>query len=105
MWLLRWLLGLFRSRKVGTLAALSDSERHRVHAHFMRRPTGTVSALKPDLRAAVDATDTWIDTNQASFNLALPVGVRGTLTADQKTLLFCYVAMRRAGLLRVEEDG
>jgi hypothetical protein len=59
---------------------------------------------KADLRAAVDATDTWIDNNAASYNSALPAAFRTTATATQKTLLFCYVAMRRHGLLRAEED-
>jgi hypothetical protein len=55
--------------------------------------------------AAINATDAWIDANAAAFNTALPQPFRGAATADQKTLLLCWVAMRRAGLLRVEEDG
>jgi hypothetical protein len=35
----------------------------------------------------------------------LPVEFRTNASATQKTLLFCYVAMRRAGLLRADEDG
>ena len=51
------------------------------------------------VRAAADATNTWIDDNQASFNAALPEPFKSTATLEQKTLLFCYVAMKRAGLL------
>jgi hypothetical protein len=50
-------------------------------------------------RAAADATDTWITDNQTSFNTALPEPFKSTATSAQKTLLFCYVAMKRAGLI------
>ena len=55
--------------------------------------------------AAVDATDTWIDDSQGSYNNALPQPARSELTAIQKTLLFCAVALMRvdpgvAALLR-----
>jgi len=53
---------------------------------------------KADLRAAVDATDTWIDNNQASYNAALPEPSRTELTAAQKTLLLCAVALMRQGV-------
>lgn len=89
------------------MAVLSSEERRRVWAHLMRNWTaalGVAPVNKADLRAAVDATDQWIEDNQASFNTALPQPFRGAATTAQKTLLFCYVAMRRAGLLRVTED-
>ena len=54
--------------------------------------------LKADLSAAIDATDSWIDTNQAAYNTALPVNFRTNATILQKTFLFCFVAMKRAGL-------
>ncbi|MGW7087538.1 hypothetical protein ACWGH2_29135 [Streptomyces sp. NPDC054871] len=60
---------------------------------------------KPDLAAAVAATDDWIDANQASFNSALPQPFRSAASLPVKTLLFCFVAMRRANRLRAEEDG
>lgn len=50
---------------------------------------------KTDLQAAVNATDTWIDQNQGSFNTALPAAAQSNLTAAQKTLLFCAVALAR----------
>jgi len=53
---------------------------------------------KADWLAAVNATDTWIDDNAANFNSALPVAAQSGLTATQKTLLFCVVALRRAGV-------
>lgn len=59
---------------------------------------------KPTLDAAIAATDDWIEANQAAFNTALPVAFRTNASLAQKTLLFCVVAMRRAGVLKVAED-
>lgn len=67
-------------------------------------PGNLIGVTKPQLRAALDATDDWIDANQTSFNNALPQPFRTQASLAQKTFLFCYVAMRRAGLLRAEED-
>lgn len=52
---------------------------------------------RPDTTAALDATDAWIQANQAAFNAALPVAARNTLTLAQKNLLFAAVCKRRAG--------
>jgi hypothetical protein len=92
------------------MAVLSDEERRRTWGHLMRAwsagpGSASIPVNKTDLRAAVDATDAWIEANQASFNSALPQPFRGAATAPQKTLMFCYVAMRRAGLLVTQEDG
>jgi hypothetical protein len=90
------------------MAVLDAENRRRTWAHLMRtwdKSLGMIPVLKADLRAAVDATDDWIEANQGAFNSALPQPFRGSATATQKTFLFCYVAMRRAGLLRANEDG
>lgn len=87
------------------MAALPDLDRNRVWRWFMRRNTESCAFTKTDLRAAVDATDTWLDSNATSFNQALPLAFRTAASLTQKTLLLCYVAMRRAGILKVEEDG
>lgn len=86
------------------MAVLSDEERRRTTAQWMRANLEAVSITKADLRAAVNATDQWIDDNASAYNLALPQPARGALSATQKTLLFVYVAMRRRGLLKAEED-
>lgn len=84
---------------------LDATGRLRVWAQAMRRGgLGALGVTKADLRAAVDATDDWIEANQSSYNTALPQPARASLTLVQKTLLFCWVAMRRAGLHRAEED-
>lgn len=87
------------------MAVLPVLDRARTAAQWMRDQLESCAFTKADLRAAVDATDTWIDTNQAAFNTALPVAFRNNASLTQKTLLFCYVAMRRAGRLRAQEDG
>lgn len=85
--------------------ALDETGRLRTFAQAMRNWPGTLTGVtKPQLRAAVDSIDDWIDANQTSFNNALPVPFRTSASLPQKTFLFCYVAMRRAGLLRAEED-
>jgi hypothetical protein len=88
------------------MAVLDETNRARVCAQVMREAElGTLTGMtKADLRAAVDAVDSWIDTNASSYNSALPQPARGALTLQQKTLLLCWVAMRRAGLFRAEED-
>ena len=87
------------------MALLPDLDRDRVWRWFMRQTPDPCPVNKTDLRAAVNAVDAWIESNSAAFNTALPQPFRGAATANQKTLILCWVAMRRAGLLRVEEDG
>ncbi len=89
------------------MAVLDETGRFRVWAHLMRSlPSGIAGwpVTKPELRAAVDATDDWIDANVAGFNAALPQPFRGSASVAHKTLLFAWVALRRAGLLRTQED-
>ena len=52
-----------------------------------------------DLEPAIQDTEDWIGDNQASFVAALPEPFKGNTNAAEKTLLFVYVAMKRAGLL------
>jgi hypothetical protein len=91
--------------------ALDAAGRTRVWAQAMRQAElGTLDGMtKADLRAAIDATDDWIEAAQGAlppptgYNAALPLTARTGMTAPQKTLLFCWVAMRRAGLLPTAE--
>lgn len=88
--------------------ALDATGRLRTLAQMMRDLPGALrpwpAVTKADLAAAIAATDDWIDANQTSFNTALPQPARGALSTAQKTFIFCMVAMRRAGLLKAEED-
>ena len=88
------------------MALMTSDERAKVWAYIMRLGAGATvpNCLKADIREAVDATDAWIDAAGTSYNNALPVAFRNNASLVQKTLLLCYVAMRRAGVLRVEED-
>lgn len=87
------------------MAALDATNRLRVAYGWMRDNIETCTFDKTALHAAVNATDQWIEDNQTSFNTALPTAFRNNASLVQKTLLFCYVAMRRANKLRVAEDG
>lgn len=88
------------------MAQLPDTDRARVWRGLMRWWSNLWEAVeslsKDQLRDAVNATDTWIDNNQASYNAALPEAARTALTQSQKTLLFCAVALARVsiGMLR-----
>lgn len=87
------------------MAILSAENRRRIWAHVMRQSAlvpGDVT--KPQLRAAVDAADDWVDNNAAAFNSALPAAFRAAATAEQKAELLAFVIMRRANKLRTEED-
>lgn len=87
------------------MAVLPDLDRERIWRWFMRRNTESCNFTKADMRAAVDACDTWVDNNISALNTALPVAFRNNASITQKAFLLCYVTMRRAGILRVEEDG
>lgn len=83
------------------MATLSTEDRRRIWRGLMRqwsRLREEMALGKVELQAAVNATDTWIDGNQASYNAALPEAARTKLTAAQKTLLFCIVAAMRVSI-------
>jgi hypothetical protein len=91
------------------MAELSTADRQRVWRALMRYWSSLSEAVgdvsKSDLQAAVNAADTWIENNQSNYNTALPDAARNNLTATQKTLMFCCVALMRvdpgvAALLR-----
>jgi hypothetical protein len=83
------------------MATLPTEDRTKVFAGLLRYWSNSrepVSLTKAEFQAAVDATDDWIEANQASFNAALPTAARTNLTLTQKTLLFCAVAMARVSM-------
>lgn len=81
------------------MATLSEADRLRVWRGFMRYASSQGMELdgmvKSDLKAAIDATDDWIDANQSSFNTALPSAAQTNLTLAQKTIMFCATAAMR----------
>lgn len=80
------------------MAVLNETDRADVWRMYMKilsRESQTTNLTKQELRAAVDAIDTWVENNAASFNTAIPQPARGSLTARQKAQLLTYVVMRR----------
>ena len=59
------------------------------------RPGDALAVTKPDIQAAVNAVDQWIEDNAASFNAALPLPARTALNARQKARLLVEVVRRR----------
>ena len=83
------------------MAELSSEDRQRVAkglANYWSMLWEVVSVSSDELLAAVNATDTWIDSNQSGYNQALPLAARDNLTTVQKTLMFCAVALARVSI-------
>ena len=80
------------------MAELSEQDRIRLlvgsqnHWSQLSEVTGFSAS---DLKAAIDATDIWIDGNEVSFNSSLPNPFKTNATQAQKTLLFCVTAAMR----------
>jgi hypothetical protein len=81
------------------MALLSNADRIAIWAEFMRLQeniNGSGGAIsKADLRAAIDAVDQWCEDNTSSFNTAIPLPARTSLSARQKSALLRYVTFRR----------
>jgi hypothetical protein len=80
------------------MATLTTEQRAALWAELMQelsRDGETVGITKPELRAAVDALDTWLDTNAATINTAIPQPARSALTASQKARLLMFVVRYR----------
>lgn len=80
------------------MAVLSDADRLAIVQQFAADISFARKAFnlsKPDLRAAVNAIDDWVDANAAAFNTAIPQPARGTLTAKQKAQLLFHVVSKR----------
>jgi hypothetical protein len=78
------------------MPVLDEASRAALWAEFMRDDTGSFgSVTKADLRAAVDALDTFLNTNAAAVNNAIPQPARSELTTRQKAMLLMYVISRR----------
>jgi hypothetical protein len=84
--------------------ALTTPEREKVWAHAMRSPIAIGCVSKPNLQAAVNAVDDWVDSNAVSFNNALPAAFKAAATTAEKNILLMLVLMRRMGHLQVEGD-
>lgn len=81
------------------MAVLADADRVVCWQTMMTTNRDPISVIKTDLRAAIDATDAWIDGQASAYNSALPAAARAGLTTKEKALLFMIVAARRYGIL------
>ncbi|MHC4158378.1 MAG: hypothetical protein ACYSSO_04780 [Planctomycetota bacterium] len=80
------------------MAVLTNEDRRELWAEFMNYSSNIrelIGLNKAGLRAAVDATDDWIEANKASFNNTLPAAAKAALTSKQKSRLFFEVAKRK----------
>ena len=81
------------------MANLPTAERIAVSAKCQSdicRARETLGALtKAEFQAAVDAADSWANSNAASYNTALPLPARTALTAAQKARILMEVIRRR----------
>ena len=80
------------------MAILTNDQRQEIWAGLMRDLSSRSEAIgltKAELRAALDATDAWINDNAAAYNAALPLPARTALSAQQKAELFLFVARKR----------
>jgi len=81
------------------MPTMSGADRVGVGGQFQinvsRRRDSLAGLLKADVQAAVAAVDDWVVANQASFNAALPLPARTSLTAAQKAELLALVLQRR----------
>lgn len=80
------------------MAVLPDVDRVEIWAELMReysRDGETIGILKPELRAAVNAVDQWLEDNAVSANEALPEPAKTVLTKQQKALIMLHVIQKR----------
>jgi hypothetical protein len=77
------------------MAVLSEGDRAALWAAWQRENVEACGITKADLRAAVDAADSWVDSNAVSFNSALPLPARTTLTTAQKARMLALIVRRR----------
>jgi hypothetical protein len=77
------------------MPVLSEADRAEVTAEFMRLAQGPLTILKPDIRAAVDALDTWYNDNALSANASLPQPARSGLSQTDKALMSNLIVNKR----------
>lgn len=86
--------------------ALTTVNRTKVALQWAREYTGgdLPAVTKPDILAAVNALDDWLEANVTTINAAIPQPARAALSPGQKYELLGYILMRRSGKLRAEGD-
>lgn len=85
------------------MTVLTTQQRLEVWALLMRRAGGAPgNVTKPDLLAAVNAADDWVEANATasngvSYNAALPQPYRGAASPVHKARLLAAIALKRSG--------
>ena len=80
------------------MALLNDADRQICYGltiEEIMRLRQDVDITTAELRAAVNDADQWVDDNASSFNAALPLPARTSLTQQQKAFLLVKVVERR----------
>lgn len=81
------------------MAVLNNGDRAEVSAEFQREISDAREVFgaltKADIRAAVDALDSFLDTNASAINTAIPQPARAQLTTSQKARLLKFVITKR----------
>ncbi len=80
------------------MTVLVDADRRAIWSKLMSDASSRrdeINITKADVRAAVNAADDWVDSNAASFNAALPLAARTSLSAKQKSEILVFVVRRR----------
>lgn len=83
---------------MATLPSETQAEINTGLQRYWSRFRQSIPVSSAQLLAAVEATDSWIDSNQAGFNVALPEAFRTAASVEQKTFLFCVVALARVSI-------
>ena len=85
------------------MASLIRAEKKKVTSPWVREVIRDLRESRDldvtDILASVQATEDWIQANQASYVAALPQPFKLRTNGTTKTKLFVYTAMKRAGLL------
>lgn len=80
------------------MAELTSGQRAQLTSALMRAYSAyneEMPILKADLRAGVDALDTFLNDNAAGINSTIPQPARGALSTPQKAVLFTAVQVAR----------
>jgi len=79
------------------MAVLSDNDRIAVWRQWMQENKEAIAGAltKAELRAAIDAADTWANDNQSAYNTALPTPARTVLSTPQKVAVLMFVVAKR----------
>lgn len=81
------------------MALLPDADRIAVWADCMQANTDPTSAVKTAWKAAVDYTDGWLDSQEATYVAGLPAAFRTGTTARTKRLMFLRSVLKRFEVL------